>query len=141
MTCGNDATHWHEIARHLVQAHRADADALTSYAPTLEQLHFAHADTHEALASCAGVKGAEPDSHIHSEPLDPGYPYVRECSFRPFPPGPNASCRIAGVPYFGWETCLPQTFWENGVPPAYQEAFQESLAEADLDRPEPEAGQ
>ena len=51
MTPGTDARHWQETAQHLVQAHGALPGALISYAPTLEQLGFAHADTHEALAS------------------------------------------------------------------------------------------
>jgi hypothetical protein len=138
MTPGTDARHWHQTAQHLVQAHGALPGALTSYAPTLEQLHFAHADTHEALANNGT---AAPDGHTQTEPSDPGYPYARDSSFRPFPPGPAASCRAAGVPYFGWETCLPQTRWETGVPLAYQEAVEASLVEADLDGPEPEAGQ
>ena len=138
MTPGTDARHWQETAQHLVQAHGALPGALTSYAPTLEQLHFAHADTHEALASNGT---AAPNGHTHTGPSGPGYPYARDSSFRPFPPGPTASCRTAGVPYFGWETCLPQTRWETGVPPAYQEAVEASLSEADLDGPEPEAGQ
>ena len=72
----------------------------------------------------------------------PGHPYARDSSFRPFPPGPNASCRGDGA-YFGWGTCLPQDFpvWETGVPPAYQEAVEAFLGEADPDGPEPEAGQ
>jgi hypothetical protein len=138
MTQDNDARHWHKIAQHLVQAHRAQPGALTSYAPTLEQLRFAHADTHEALASHGE---AAPDGHTHARPLDPGHPYARDSSFRPFPPGPTASCRTTGTPYFGWEAALPQTCWETGVPPAYQEAFQASLSEADPDSQEPEAGQ
>jgi hypothetical protein len=138
MTLGNDAWRWHETAQHLVQAHGALPGALTSYAPTLEQLHFAHADTHEALSS---TSAAAPDGHTHTEPLNPGHPYARSSSFRPFPPGPTASCRIAGVPYFGWETCLPQTMWQTGVPPTYREAFEAALSEADPDGPEPQAGQ
>jgi hypothetical protein len=136
MTSGNDARHWRETARHLVKAHGALPGALTSYAPTLEQFHFAHADTHEALAD-NGV--AAPDGHAHTGPLDRGYPYPRDSSFRPFPPGPTASCRSSGA-YFGWEACLPQTMWETGVPPAYQKA-EASLSEADPDGSEPEAGQ
>ena len=138
MTPGTGARHWQETAQHLVQAHSALPDALISYAPTLEQLHFTHADTHEALA---GNGTAAPDGHTHTGPSDPGYPYARDSSFRPFPPGPDASCRIAGVPYFGWETCLPQTMWQTGVPPAYQEAFEASRSAAYPDGPEPEAGQ
>jgi hypothetical protein len=137
MTSSDDARQWQETAQHLVQAHGALPGALTSYAPTLEQLCFAHADTHEALA---GDGAAAPDGHSHTGPLDPGYPYARDSSFRPFPPGPTASCRSSGA-YWGWETCLPQTMWETGVPPAYQEAVEASLDEADPDRPEPEAGQ
>ena len=137
MTSGDDARQWQETAQHLVQAHGAEPGALTSYAPTLEQLHFAHADTHEALA---GDGTAAQDGHTHTQPLDPGYPYARDSSFRPFPPGPTASCRSSG-PYFSWETGLPQTMWEPGVLPAYQEAVEASRGEADPDGPEPEAGQ
>ena len=138
MTSGDDARHWHETAQHLVQAHGALPGALTSYAPTLEQLRFAHADTHEALT---GNGAAAPDGHAHTGPVDPGYPYARDSSFRPFPPGPNASCRIARLAYFGWETGLPQTMWETGVAPPYREAFEASPSQADPDGPEPEAGQ
>ena len=137
MTSGNDARHWQETAQHLVQAHGALPGALTSYAPTPEQLRFAQSDAHEALA---GNGAAAPDGHTHTEPLDPGYPYARDSSFRPFPPGPTASCRSSGT-YWGWETCLPQTMWETGIPPPYQEAFEAFLSEADPDGPEPEAGQ
>ena len=137
MTQDNDARHWHEIAQHLVRAHGAGPGALTSYAPTLEQLRFAHADTHQALASTGE---AAPDGHNHAGPLDPGHPYARDSSFRPFPPGPTASCRTS-IPYFSWETGLPSTCSETGVPPAYQDAVQASLREADSDGPEPEAGQ
>jgi hypothetical protein len=89
MTASTDAGHWQETAQHLVQAHGALPGALTSYAPTLEQLHFAHADSHEALVSNGA---AAPDGHTRTGPLDPGYPYARDSSFRPFPPGPTASC-------------------------------------------------
>ncbi|HEV3295839.1 MAG TPA: hypothetical protein VG123_43245, partial [Streptosporangiaceae bacterium] len=84
MTSGNDAGQWHETAQHLVQAHGALPGALTSYSPTLEQLRFAHADTHEALA---GTGAAAPDGHTHTGSLDPGYPCARDSSFRPYPPG------------------------------------------------------
>ena len=46
----NDTETWRDMSEHLVQAHGGDADALISYAPTLEQLRVAHADTHVALA-------------------------------------------------------------------------------------------
>jgi len=138
MTPGTGARAWHQTAQHLVQAHDALPGALISYAPTLEQLQFAHADTHQALASNGA---AAPDGHTHTGPLDPGYPYARDSSFRPFPPGPTASCRTGGVPYFGWETCLPQTMWQAGVPPAYQEAVEASRSATYRDGPEPEAAQ
>jgi hypothetical protein len=138
MTSGDEGRQWHEAAQHLVQAHGALPGALTSYAPTVEQLRFTHADTHEALT---GIGAAAPDGHTHTGSLDPGYPYARDSSFRPFPPGPNASRCPAGLAYFGWETGLPQTMWETGAAPPYREAFEVSPSQADPDGPEPEAGQ
>ena len=71
---------------------------------------------------------------------DPGYPYARDSWFvRSRQDRPRAVAVIRA--YSGWETCLPQTMWETGVPPSYQEAFEASLSEADPDGPEPEAGQ
>ena len=51
----NDAQDWRDVAQHLVEAHGADSGGLTGYAPTLEQLRFAHADTHIALASIGSL--------------------------------------------------------------------------------------
>lgn len=71
---------------HLVRAHGADSDGLTCSGPTLEQLRFAHADTHLALAS-SGMQ--PPDRHTHPLPLDAGWYEVRERSHRPFLPSPS----------------------------------------------------
>jgi hypothetical protein len=79
----SDAPQWHEMAQHLVQAHGADPDALTGYTPTLEQLRFAHADTHLALAM---INAGPPDGHTHPLPMDAGWCDPRESSYRPFPP-------------------------------------------------------
>jgi hypothetical protein len=82
-----DARQWHEMAQHLAQAHGADSDGLTGYAPTLEQLRFAHADTHLALAS---IGAQPPDHHAHPLPLDAGWAEARESSYRPFLPSASA---------------------------------------------------
>ena len=65
----NDAQDWRDVAQHLVEAHGADSGGLTGYAPTLEQLRFAHADTHIALASIGALP---PDRHTHPVPVDAG---------------------------------------------------------------------
>jgi hypothetical protein len=88
MSGHDDALQWHEMAEHLVQAHGAAADRLIGYAPTLEQLRFAHADTHIALA----VEDAQPpDGHVHSLPLDGSWPAAQERSYRPFPRSPSTA--------------------------------------------------
>ena len=66
----NDAQDWRDVAQHLVEAHGADSGGLTGYAPTLEQLRFAHADTHIALASIGALP---PDRHTHPVPVDAGW--------------------------------------------------------------------
>lgn len=88
------ALEWREMAEHLVQAHGADPDCLIGYAPTQEQLCFAHADTHIALA---GEGAHPPDGHVHSLPIDTGWPFPQESSYRPFPPS-----RGAVDDPFGW---------------------------------------
>jgi hypothetical protein len=83
----DDAQDWRDIAQHLVQAHGADSGGLTDYAPTLEQLRFAHADTHVALASTGALP---PDRHTHPSPVDAGWCDPRPESYRPFPPSASA---------------------------------------------------
>jgi hypothetical protein len=84
----SDHREWHEMARHLIQAHGGDADALVGYTPTLEQLRFVHTDTHAALT----IIGARPpDRHTHQAPTDSGWYEARPSSYRPFPPSPSAS--------------------------------------------------
>jgi hypothetical protein len=119
MDRGEDVRQWDEMARHLVQAHGGNPDALISYAPTLEQIRFAHADTHLALAD---DDIPPPDGHAHAGPAEPGHPYARDLSCRPFPPAPSAPVDGTRTPYFGWEMCLPQTMRETGVPSAWQAA-------------------
>jgi hypothetical protein len=102
----DDATQWHEEVGHLVQAHGADPDGLIGYAPTLEQLHFAHADTHVALASIGMLP---PDRHTHPLPMNAGWPDARKTSYRPFRPAPQAR----DDPFFfplPYQTGLPQTW-------------------------------
>jgi hypothetical protein len=86
----NDARQWHENVSHLVHAHGGDQDRLIAFAPTLEQLSFAHSDTHAALAL---IGTRPPDGHAHTAPLDPGHPEPRPASYRPFPPAPEAGHR------------------------------------------------
>jgi hypothetical protein len=83
----SDAEQWHEMARHLVQAHGAEPGGPMVYAPTLEQLRFAHADTHIALAS---IKALPPDRHTHPLPMAAGWFDRRESSYRPFSPSASA---------------------------------------------------
>ena len=87
MNARSDAEQWHEMASHLVQAHGAQPGGLLVYAPTLEQLRFAHADTHVALAS---IKTLPPDLHTHPLPVDAGWFERRESSYRPFRPSASA---------------------------------------------------
>jgi hypothetical protein len=102
----SDAEQWHEMASHLVQAHGAEPGGLIVYAPTLEQLRFAHADTHVALAS---IKALPPDRHSHPLPMDAGWYDPRESSYRPFPP--SASAR--DEPF-----CFPRPH-QTGLPHTY----------------------
>jgi hypothetical protein len=103
----DDAQQWHEMAQHLVQGHGADENGLITYAPTLDQLRFAHADTHVALAS---INALSPDPHTHPLPMDAGWPDFRQSSYRPFLP--SASARKDPL-QGGWplscQTGLPQT--------------------------------
>ncbi len=91
----DDARQWHEMADHLVHGHSADPDRLISYAPTLEQHRFRHADTHVALA----VTGTEPpDGHVHSAAIRTGWPTAYESSYRPFGPSVTAAADPADRP-------------------------------------------
>jgi hypothetical protein len=84
----NDARQWHEEVRHLVQAHGADPDRLTSFTLTLDQVHFVHFDTHAAL-DIAELR--PPDGHTHPVRLDPGRSgRAAAPSYRPFPPSASA---------------------------------------------------
>jgi hypothetical protein len=115
MSDPDDAQQWHEMAQHLVQAHGGDADKLIGWTATLEQLRFAHADTHVALAS---INARPPDGHAHPLPMDPGWRAARESSYRPVPPSPAAREDIPfsdptwpGIFAFPsvWHTGLPHT--------------------------------
>jgi hypothetical protein len=101
-----DAEQWHEMARHLVQAHGARPGGLLVYAPTLEQLRFAHVDTHVALAS---IKTLPPDLHTHPLPMDAGWFERRESSYRPFRPSASARDDPFSFPC-PHQTGLPHTF-------------------------------
>jgi hypothetical protein len=108
MNAPDEAQQWREMAEHLVEAHGAHSGGLIGYAPTLEQLRFAHADTHVALAS---IDALPPDRHTHPLPMDAGWCDVRESSYRPFPP--SASARddpfLSGWP-MPYQTGPPQTY-------------------------------
>lgn len=100
----SDAEQWQEMAEHLVQAHGGNADGLIGSGYTLEQLHFAHADTHLALAS---INARPPDGHTHPLPMDPGRRTARESSYRPFPASPSIPYSApvtgqTGLPHLGW---------------------------------------
>lgn len=58
----DDAGKWHQVVRHLVQAHGAGSALIISRTLTLDQVAFAHLDTHVALDF---VSLAPPDGHIH----------------------------------------------------------------------------
>ena len=83
-----DVLEWHELARHLVQAHGGNPGSLISNRITLDQLRFAHADTHLALAL---ISARPPDGHAHSGRLDPGDPMPRLLSYFPFWSAPHAA--------------------------------------------------
>ena len=100
------AEQWQQMARHLVRTHGADPDSLAGYAPTLEQLRFAHADTHVALAS---VNAQPPDGHAHPWPADAGWYEPRKSSYRPFPPSPGAHEDPFDFP-LPYQTGLPHTY-------------------------------
>lgn len=130
----DDARTWRDTVSHLVQAHGAEAAALTGYTPTLEQITFAHFDTHAALA-IAGLR--PPDGHDHPEQLPPGWSEARPESYRPFPPSPTAgedsfftwpqtfpAPRHTGLPHTG--EC-PGKFDHDGV--AYDQAAAADLAD------------
>lgn len=130
----NDASTWHDTVSHLVQAHGADPAALIGYTPTLEQVTFAHFDTHVAL-QIAGLQ--PPDGHAHPEPLDPGWSEARPGSYRPFPRSPAAGedsffaspgtfplPSHTGLPHTGE---IPGTYSHDGV--AYDHAAQADLAD------------
>jgi hypothetical protein len=100
----SDAEQWQEMAEHLVQAHGGNADGLIGSGYTLEQLHFAHADTHLALAS---INTRPPDGHTHPLPMNPGRRTARESSYRPFPASPSIPYSApvtgqTGLPHLGW---------------------------------------
>lgn len=129
----DDAEKWHDAVHHLVHAHGADSALIISRTPTLEQVAFAHLDTHVALDF---VSLAPPDGHVHAEPLPPGWPEVRPGAYRPFAPSPEAredlwfthgrtSARYSftGLPHTG---CRPGLFGGSG--PAHDRLVQEELA-------------
>jgi hypothetical protein len=106
MNARGDAAQWHAMASHLVRAHGAQPGGLLACAPTLEQLRFAHADTHVALAS---IKTLPPDLHTHPLPVDAGWHEPRESSYRPFRPSASARDDPFCFP-FPQQTGLPHTF-------------------------------
>lgn len=116
----NAARQWDEVAQHLVQAHGAAPDGLIGYTPTLEQLNFAHLDTHAALDL---INARPPDGHTHAAPLDPGWCDPRPSSFRPFPPSASAGrVRTSKDPFTFPESC------QTGLP----HTGERPLTEADL---------
>lgn len=129
-----DVQRWHETVSHLVHAHGADAARMIGYAPTLEQVTFAHFDTHVAL-EIAGLR--PPDGHAHPEPLAPGWSEARPESYRPFPSSPTAQEDTfftsphtfplpshTGLPHTGEH---PGTFDHDGV--IFDAAAQAALAD------------
>lgn len=124
----NDAETWRDMSEHLVQAHGGDADALISYAPTLEQLRFAHADTHVALATIGALP---PDRHTHPLPLDAGWYEERKSSYRPFQPSTSARDDP-----FAWGFPMP---YQTGLPHTdLSPATEDDLADWAAVRPFPD---
>jgi len=76
-----DVRQWPELAQHLVQGHGGEPNGLASNELTLNQIRFAHADTHLALAF---INASPPDGHAHPGPLDAGEPTGRLASYFPF---------------------------------------------------------
>ena len=83
-----DVRQWHELAQHLVRGHGGEPNGLTSNGLTLNQVRFAHADTHLALAF---INAGPPDGHAHPGPLDAGEPTPRLASYFPFWRSPSAT--------------------------------------------------
>ena len=106
MNDADDVRQWNAAAAHLVQAHGAKPGGLIGYAPTLEQLHFAHADTHLALASIGALP---PDRHAHPLPINAGWHETREGSYRPLQPSPQAREDAFAFP-LPHQTGLPHTW-------------------------------
>jgi len=104
----DDARKWRDIAEHLVHGHGANSRSLVGHAPTLDQLHFVHADTHAALAS---VGGWPPDHHTHPAPITAGWVDQRSASYRPFPPSISAQ----DEPFFKQDGFFPLPF-DTGLP-------------------------
>jgi hypothetical protein len=129
-----DAMEWHAMVGHLVQAHGAAPALIISCTPTLDQVAFAHFDTHVAL-ELAGLR--PPDGHSHPEPLRPGWSEGRPGSYSPFPPSPTAQQNPfftrphafplpsnTGLPHTG---VRPGRYSHDGV--AYDLAAQADLAD------------
>src|SRR5579872_2964723 len=88
----DDVRQWHELARHLVQGHGGEPNGLISNKLTLDQLRFAHADTHLALSF---ISTGPPDGHAHPGPLDAGEPTGRLASYFPFWSSPSSAAEDA----------------------------------------------
>ncbi len=101
----DDAQDWRDMAQHLIEAHGADSGGLIDYAPTLEQLRFAHPDTHIALAS---IGAPPPDRRTYPLPVDAGWydPRPESCCPQDWPAmlttrrqagrPQNVPCRVDG---------------------------------------------
>ena len=100
-----DARHWHEVVRHLVRGHGAEPNGLVSAGLTLDQLRFAHADTHLALAIIATEP---PDGHAHPSPLDAGHRLPLPMSYVPFRSSPSCKPEDDPIPAPS-QTGLPHT--------------------------------
>ena len=80
------------MARHLIQGHGGEPGGLTSHGLTLDQVRFAHADTHLALAF---ISTGPPDGHAHPGPLDAGEPTSRLASYFPLWSSPSSAAEDA----------------------------------------------
>lgn len=113
MSRGILAPEWDEAARHLVRAHGADPNCLLSLGVPVNQLRWAHFDTHAAL-EIAGLQ--PPDGHVHRELPDPDLDPQGDRSdprFKPFrsaPSSPGAAPTPTASYYAQYaDTGLPQT--------------------------------
>jgi hypothetical protein len=83
------ASEWNQAVEHLVQAHGGARNLIISRTPTLEQVHFAHLDTHVALETASLDP---PDGHATRNRCPPDGP-----KYAPEPAGPSPVTQGRGI--------------------------------------------